>query len=486
MAKEFIAGLEHLDTGDRNWAYTLDALPGMPLLTGKPAEATWWTTRGEALEFAEHFRECIEPESLQPRLLLIVAEVDDGDPAGEPPHPRREPSRGSHDGAPATRPQPDGLAANPPAATPASHSPPALDPDATAPVTSADMTANTLLAHLISRFAADRQEVLVTEALAHLCQHSPAVRQGLASFASGLGAPVDIARVKAQHHDPDSAARPDLVAFDASGQPVVIIEAKFNAGLTDQQPHAYLAHTDGLVLVVCPARRIEPLWGELLRRTAMLGPRRVDHAPGPTRLATIDGHADLAITSWRVLLEAVRHSVTAAEPGFLGDVDQLRSLCGVLESNLFLPLRSEELTDDTGTRILQYNRMVDDLTARLRRRDDVNTYRLRTAASAGWYGQYLNLPRGFAGLLHFSAEKWSETATTPLWLYLKDQWGDTHDPARVEHALAPLWATPNQPHWHDDAWNVPLHLPLGRDRDDVLNDLEAQLHTVLDIIAASQ
>ena len=65
---------------------------------------------------------------------------------------------------------------------------------------------------------------------------------------------------------------PDLAVFGHDGQERILLEAKFWAGLTENQPGTYLARLpdDGatsVLLFVAPEARLESIWTELRRRT---------------------------------------------------------------------------------------------------------------------------------------------------------------------------------------------------------------------------
>lgn len=61
-------------------------------------------------------------------------------------------------------------------------------------------------------------------------------------------------------------SRPDIVGEAQDGVAHLILEGKFWAALTEAQPVGYLQQfpTNGTLMFVCPARRVESLWKELL------------------------------------------------------------------------------------------------------------------------------------------------------------------------------------------------------------------------------
>jgi hypothetical protein len=82
----------------------------------------------------------------------------------------------------------------------------------------------------------------------------------------GVDLPADLV-FHSQVGDPQTG-RPDLVATDEMGGERLIIEAKFWANLTDNQPGAYLTRLaparPSLLLVVAPQVRLATLWTDLL------------------------------------------------------------------------------------------------------------------------------------------------------------------------------------------------------------------------------
>ena len=114
-------------------------------------------------------------------------------------------------------------------------------------------------------------------------------------------------------------AKPDLAGYDESGREHVLIEAKFEAKLTPNQPDTYLKRLrqksqPSVVLFVAPAERHEGLWKELLDRVSSIEniELRPWHQKGTVRSAAVAGSACwLMLTSWNALLDRMQAGVSA-------------------------------------------------------------------------------------------------------------------------------------------------------------------------------
>lgn len=92
-----------------------------------------------------------------------------------------------------------------------------------------------LLAHLASRLTG-RTETLATEALGYILDRSVAARRALRAMVSeGADDVGEIVSARTEVTGEENE-RVDLVGFDADGDERVLVEAKFWAGLTDNQP----------------------------------------------------------------------------------------------------------------------------------------------------------------------------------------------------------------------------------------------------------
>jgi hypothetical protein len=356
------------------------------------------------------------------------------------------------------------------------------------------MLSHSLFGHLTNRFST-HPENLATEALCFILNRSLVARQAFRQFVAevGLALPTNL-RWQTQSIG-EAGEIPDLVGVDEEHQKRIVVEAKFWAGLTDHQPVSYLKSLPmsqtGVLLFIAPDARLTTLWPILQRRCqeAQIAQSRETlsaRLPPQLRVLSINEHHCLALTSWSAVLNYLLVKVeTAGETDVAGDIQQLLGLCASQDTEAFRPLQSEELTSDTGRRILQYCALVDDVTKQLALTGKVSTKGLGTSTGAGYYGRYLRIKK-FGALLMFSSYFWTHLGDAPLCLRLYDivteEW--LIDAEKSRKALASLeMESPPRLQIVDDAVIVPLHLPLGVERDEVVRDMVAQIQSVISLLS---
>lgn len=341
---------------------------------------------------------------------------------------------------------------------------------------------DTVLSHLAVRFAVHPENV-ATEALAFILKRSPDARLALTTVARRFG----FVSSEELHFDTqitdEAGARPDIVGKVPSGAARLVVEAKFWAGLTDAQPVGYLKSMPAeasLLLFVAPGQRFETLWTELYRRCVSAGLTTVPPTTPERecRYATVGEHV-IGLTSWRILLDAIRAAVeTAGDAGAAADVRQLSGLCGKMDSEAFLPLTSDELTSSVGRRIIQFGDLASDLTEQLVAKGLASVKGLRASGANGWFGRYLLL-KGYGCFLHFSSWRWAHWGDSPLWLSI--QGPDWKASAPVREALAKA----NLAHRNEEGGcQVPILLSLGVERDAIVQGALAQLELVAAVLPA--
>lgn len=280
--------------------------------------------------------------------------------------------------------------------------------------------ANTILSFLASRLA-EHPEYIATEGLGYLLTNSADCRAAVVSIARlAVANFTQDLRFRTQAGEADSG-RPDVIGEDGNGATVVVLEAKFWAGLTDAQPTAYFGRftsPGGVLLFVAPALRDRLLWQELKSRcrTAAIALGAESTAQAGVRWIPAGTH-HLMQVSWAALLALM---IAAAEGAndlkTASDARQLKGLCDQMDSEAFLPLRGEDLTGTLPRRVIQYGEIVDDLIVLFEGKRGAKTG--RATAASGWYGKTL-VADGHTFFLSFSCWHWVKYGETPIWLALK-------------------------------------------------------------------
>ncbi|MCY4559797.1 MAG: hypothetical protein OXF79_26230 [Chloroflexi bacterium] len=349
---------------------------------------------------------------------------------------------------------------------------------------------DSLLAHLSSRFAVGTEDLAV-EALGHILSTSEAAREGLLGLLRSGGAKVEgLNRVRTQVVG-DKRERPDLVGWDDDGDKRLLVEAKFWAGLTDNQPNGYLKRLrrGGVLLFVAPEARLDALWLELERLANQEFEWTAD-ANG-ARTADVDGKR-LILTSWRTLLEAAeRRAGAAGETAAVASIQQLNGLCEREDELAFVPLRPGELGPDLPRRLMNLKTTIDRVVARAKNDGLVSTEGLlyKKMPEEG-YGRWLELGirkgdswmngkrAGACLCIHYTA--WARYGETPIWLELAER----------AHNWPVLPLKKVRKRLRDDIVAesdgtpfVPIHLPTGIELDQVVDAVVNRLRELAHRIA---
>ena len=354
----------------------------------------------------------------------------------------------------------------------------------------------TLLAKLAPMCGA-QTENLAVEALGHILSGSEAARHALSEVLRSGGAKVGpIAQARTQVTDEESA-RPDLVGFDQDGKERVLIEAKFWAGLTENQPGGYLrrlkkpsAQQPSALLFVAPATRTDALWDELCRQV-----------PKPASKMTLDSHnkveglrsapvgsgRHLMLTSWRNLLgRMAAEAAAAADSHTETDIRQLQGLAEQEDAEAFLPLKQEELGPQLPRRVLDLIRLVDDVIDCAAETEWASTERRPRTAKAATYGVWMRFSRAEKifkhadGLFGIDYEEWARCRDTPLWL----KFGQTYAAPEVLRALECL-RRKNPPELFGEAGRdvkIPIELPVGKEYNAVRTAVVERLEEIARLI----
>ena len=359
---------------------------------------------------------------------------------------------------------------------------------------------DSLFGHLALNFSTS-PENLSTEAFCFILNRSEIARKAFVRFVSQINPslPSNL-RFETQLHtlgnssegdtDLSGDSRPDFAGRDDTNTPVVLGEVKFWAGLTDNQPVTYLKKypQSSILLFVAPSKRLSLLWNELIRRCkdGGLNFQSIHVEDDEFKSVKFDKEPTLALTSWRKLLNVIRHAVEAdGDVDILADIVQLEGLCNRMDQDAFLPIRSEELTSNIAKRILQYCDLVDEVTEMLVNSGEASTKGLTKTSWSGATGRYMVI-HNHGCLLHFNSQLWRDFGGTPIWFQIQrsgtgKNWSfasgaktkliklELEEPSRLLHI--------------EDRLYVPLFIPLGVEKIEIIKSLHNQIKEVIDILA---
>ncbi len=319
-------------------------------------------------------------------------------------------------------------------------------------------------------------ENAASDALQLVLERSPAAMAGLLGLLAGLGiADLHPATIRREVTGGEGE-RPDFVLADRAGRERVVIEAKFWAGLTQNQPNGYLARlgtdTQGALVFVCPPTRVTMLWDEVTRQIQ----DPVTWIPDlPVGVGGWTSHGQLlAVVSWQQVLAAMQESV--ARVGDLptaADLDQIAGLVARFGRDDFLPVFPEVMAPQVARAVLSYAAILDDL-VRTALVDGVAESTTSRSSMNRYYGSDLII-NGRQFWLGVWWERWADLAETPFWIHSYDASADGDGIAALR-VLAERTAT--RVHRVQEGGAVPLFPPMGVPRAEVLRGLMNNLHLI--------
>jgi hypothetical protein len=336
----------------------------------------------------------------------------------------------------------------------------------------------TVFSHIIQKRFSQVNEDVATDALAYVLESSDATRIGMTKLLQGIVPDLPPLRFKTQQTD--GAIRPDMWGY-ADSEPRVLVENKFWAGLTDNQPVSYLKQLaeyaqPSVLLFVAPAAREQTLWRELNRRLLSAGISVSERDPAAGVAYSVDTQLGpiLALTSWTDVLSMLEHEAVD-DPGARSDLVQLRALCDAADADAFTPVSLEEMSDQrTPAFILQLGSIVQATVDLAVAEQVLNIDRLNPQASWQRIGRYARVSSehgaGAGAWLGVHFDLWKAHGATPLWILFSD--GEFGRGQEVR-SLIESWAAKNGilTAAIDHGIAIALEIQVGEDKAGVVRSL---------------
>jgi hypothetical protein len=297
---------------------------------------------------------------------------------------------------------------------------------------------------------------------------------------------------RAQVYDEDNAI-PDLIGYDEEDSPICIIEAKFWAGLTENQPITYLKrlpnNKPSVLLFLSPQKRMESISGELFQRLEKKYTISDVQKKSDLIYLKLNKNNMISVTSWNALLNVILTELDiAGDITHKSDLLQLQGLCDQMDTEAFLPLQSHEISPNIGKRNAEFGDLIDEIIAKgvNRKWFSTNDGKLRPSTGPNHYGRYFMVGPFMCDLL-FNNHYWATLQNTPFWLEIYGKvWNKSEEKNKVRKALSELEMQYPRKMFIDSDYGVPL-IPLkvefGVEKDKVIDSIIEQTKGIIDLLS---
>ena len=341
--------------------------------------------------------------------------------------------------------------------------------------------AESLLAHLYSRIRGSQEDV-ATISLQYIISSNEKLNEAFNRIICDA-AKVDIGTdvTYSCQSVGENSERPDMSGVDKDGKEVVLCEMKFYAGLTSNQPNAYinrLIKEKGKALVfVCPEQRRVSLWSKLKELC------REDNK----ELMGEDGYRvsvngiSMAILSWAEIIETLRRTAASSAVEALPDLAQLSGFCEMMDSTAFIPFTPEDMGPEIARREERYYQVIDRLFDVIIANKSIkaSSKGLKATPNRVGYTRYLRVNEYTVALM-YNRSAWTSKSSleTPFWFYYNDDdgWKQSESLRNKLRAI---------PEFERDIFDsriiVALRPALDAPIDEVANDMMEQMLRIMDI-----
>lgn len=212
--------------------------------------------------------------------------------------------------------------------------------------------------------------------------------------------------------------RPDISGKDENGNEVLLIEAKFWASLTHNQPNGYLKRLSNntVLMFLVPTLRTRTVFEEVKNRILEeYKDLEIDNENLKVFIKSSKQH--IFIKSWNEILNAIKAKIEQTNDiNLISDLNQIIGLCDSIDQNSFQPIIDEDLSPKIPKNINSYYEIVDKVVDELKNRNErISTKGLQKTAQRYGYHRYFateELGMNFA----LKLDLWEKCADTPFWL----------------------------------------------------------------------
>jgi len=333
-----------------------------------------------------------------------------------------------------------------------------------------------ILLNLVSQFSDNKQENIATLALYSILDRSKHAVDGFRDFLiKQFDWRTPIYELVIQERQA-GCGQPDLMGRGRARENVLFVELKFWAGLTINQPNAYIEAlaSGGLLLVVAPSARKSELWSKL---RCQLG----DHTAEPKQTIAHVGDKVLALTSGLELIDALLNSTRDCDSDAYSDLCQLRALWGKFDDPEFPIITVDELDNRRlPNLVMGLHALPDKIAQEVSVRPNAELIRRKELTRGCFEGAELRVGL-LKGWVTYSPQNWKAYGQSPIWFETNRaqfEEGENWERTRTVFAnWAGMTAGPLRaetvPDWK--AIGVPLRVKPNATESEILRDMSDQL-----------
>lgn len=280
-----------------------------------------------------------------------------------------------------------------------------------------------LLAHLYPHIKGS-QEDIATLSLQYILSQSNELNH---AFTRLLAESLHMGYIPELHYNcqrvGEQRERPDMSGVDETGKEIIICEAKFYAGLTENQPNTYLERlrrSQGAGLVfICPTIRKSTLWAKLL---SLINAKTSDYFVDYKGIG-------MAIVTWAEIMEMLFRVGSTYAITLLPDITELNGFCAMMDDTSFLPFSPEDMGPIKARLEMRYYQVVDSLANELLNDKSLNPQISESPEKAAPYRDGYSRKATvcystdiFKLTIYYDRNYWidSSSCETPFWLLLQD------------------------------------------------------------------
>ena len=239
----------------------------------------------------------------------------------------------------------------------------------------------------------------------------------------------------------DKLERPDISGINDKGKEVLLIEAKFWASLTSNQPNEYINRLseNSVLIFLVPSLRIRAIYEEIFNKiTEKYSDIEAD--PKNQKIKINQTNKFVIIKSWDEILNAIKSELLQENnQTLISDIDQIIGFCETIDNISFQPITDSDLSPSIPKKINSYYDIVDKVVDEIKNRiEKASTKGLQKTPQKYGYRRYFSM-QNFGMGMSLKMDLWSEFADTPFWISIVETrkgWTSTEKFKRICEKIA--------------------------------------------------